>query len=141
VLRAHRSSVWTGEEESAPPPSGGAAEHLQILGTDPPTPHTVGPFFAGWEADYWTQSTADLHAGTMQARYALGHVTYEIEDAGTQRGPAGALRFEAQREGSRMTGAVIAVIWWQDDDTGEVDGPAEEFRFPFQAVQWGAPPP
>ena len=140
MLRAHRTTVWSGSGV-APPPSSAQAEHLLMLGTDPPTLHSVGPFFAGWESDYWTQTTADPTAGSMTGRYALGHATYQIEDAGTQRGPAGGVRFAGERNGARLTGTVIVVIWWQDEETGEVSEPAEEFRFGFEALRWGAAGP
>ena len=140
LLRAHRTTTWSGTGEG-PPPSSAQSEHLLPLGTDPPTPHVVGPFFAGWESDNWTQTTNDLGSGSMAGRYALGHVSYQIEDAGTQRGPAGGVRFEADRNGAAMTGTVRVVIWWQDDETGEVYEPGEEFRFRFEARRWGAAAP
>ena len=139
-LRVHRSTTWSGLGD-APPAYSAQDEHLLQLGTDPPTPHDVGPFFAGWEADSWTQTTDDPGSGSMTGRYALGHVTYEIEDLGTQRGPAGGVRFEADRDGATMTGTLFVVIWWQDEETGEVYEAGEEFRFAFEAHRWGAEAP
>jgi hypothetical protein len=139
-LRARRGEIWPRGTQRVPHEHLG--EEMLILGTDPPLPHLVGPFFAGWDRDYWTESTSDLFSGTMEAQRAMGHTTYTIENHGSQRGPTGGVRFEAQRSGNRMVGTITLVIWWMDLDTGELyDEPPEAFRFSFEAAMFGTPSP
>lgn len=138
-LRAQRVNAWA--EGIRRPPHEPWNEEVLVLGRNPAVEQNVGPFFAGWERDYWTESTTDLFSGTMDARQALGHTLHAIEDRGNQWGPMGGIRFEAVRDGNRMTGTVYIVIWWGDLDTGELYNEApEEFRFSFEAALWGTQP-
>jgi hypothetical protein len=134
-LRVRNSGVWE-DDDCCPLPAPSGGELVQVLGTDPSTPHSVGPFFAGWNTDFWSQTTTDLASGTVTAQQALGHATYQIKDGGNQVGPAGGLRLEATRAGTAMTGVLTVTIWWWNEDTGEVEDPGEVYRFPFQAVRY-----
>lgn len=70
----------------------------------------------------------------MGGQFVPGTMTYVIEDAGTQTGPAGGVRFSATRNGMVMTGTITITIWWINEDN-EVTEPGEEFRLPFTAVR------
>jgi hypothetical protein len=100
----------------------------------------VGPFFAGWERDFWSETTTDLLSGSMSAKQAQGHTVYRVENRGNQRGPTGGVQFEGVRAGNRLTGTISIVVWFMDEDTGEVyDEPPEVFRFGYEATLFRVP--
>src|SRR5690606_15293307 len=74
-IRVRKVGIWS-DDDCCPLPDA-TNEFLQPLGSDPPVPQNVGPFFAAWSPDFWTQSTEDLDAGEMSAQQALGHMTYQ----------------------------------------------------------------
>ncbi|MHB1329555.1 MAG: hypothetical protein ACYC2K_15265, partial [Gemmatimonadales bacterium] len=134
-LRVLRSATWN-PADCCPLPAFDAGRELELgLGVGPRQNYTFGPFFAGWDFSSWSQSTEELSAGTMTGQFVLGTMSYKIEDAGTQTGPAGGVRFTATRSDMVMTGTITLTIWWIDDDNGEVTEPGEEFRLPFTAVR------
>jgi PKD repeat protein len=105
------------------------------LGVDPPVTYAVGPFFAGWNRDFWTQSTTNLGAGTFTAQQLLNLADFNVENGGVQRGPAGAIRFTATRSGTAMTGTISIWLWPVNEDPPQYVDPPEEYRFPFTAVR------
>lgn len=133
-LRVRKSGEWS-NDDCCPIPDATGNEFVQPLGSDPPAPQTVGPFFAGWSSDYWAQSTEDLDTGTMTATQAVGHTTYQIRNGGSQRGPMGGFQLQASRDGLVMTGHLGVTVWWVDDESGEVEEPGEMFRFSFKATR------
>jgi len=131
-LRVRRTDTW-GPTLCCPPPTfNGASEFVLTLGTDPPLSHPVGPYFAGWESTSWSQSTTDPAAGTMTAQSISGQASYNIQNGGTQTGPAGGWRTTATRNGTTMTGMITLTIWWVGGPDDEVQG-SESFRIPFTA--------
>ncbi len=134
-LRVRKSGIWS-DDDCCPLPAAASNEFVQPLGSDPPVPQNVGPFFAEWSSDFWTQSTEDLDTGEMSARQALGHTTYRIKDGGSQRGPTGGFQLSATRDGFVMTGELRMLIWWWDEESGEVEDAPEAFRFSFKASRW-----
>ncbi len=133
-LRVLRAAVWD-PAACCPPPSAPAAEWQQLLGVTPTVTYSFGPFFSGWGSSTWSQSTTDLDAGTVTGQFIPGTASYRIKDAGTQVGPAGAIRINATRSGTTMTGQITITIWWNNENTGEVERPGETSRFPFTAVR------
>ncbi len=53
------------------------------LGLKPPTSFAVGPFFAGWASNIWSQSTITLDQGTMNGQHL------SERDTRAPRGPRG----------------------------------------------------
>jgi len=134
-LRVLLNTTWTGAGCCPPDPVGPGNELVQLLGVDPTVSFTVGPFFAGWNTNRWSQSTTALSTGTLTGRYLLNVGPRKIRDAGTQVGPGGAFVTQGVRNGATMTGTITLVIWWVDDDTQEIEGPGEEYRLTFTATR------
>ncbi|HRP07470.1 MAG TPA: hypothetical protein PLL69_03190, partial [Gemmatimonadales bacterium] len=131
-LRVRKSGVWPSE---VPGPYNAANEWRMILGPASPQNHALGPFFAGWGTSSWSQTTADLDAGSITSQTILGTTSYQVKDAGTQTGPLGGVRSTATRDGTAMTGEISIWIWWIDGESGEVEEPADGYRFSFTAVR------
>lgn len=134
-LRVRRSGAWSGDDCCPVPPYNPASEMMTVLGVDPEVPQSVGPYFAGWNRDFWTETSENLGDGTMTGQYLNGTMSYTIEDVGTQIGPRGGTRIEAHRVGSSMTGTIEFTIWFIDDESHEVTEPPDRFRFPFTATR------
>lgn len=132
-LRVRKVGTWTNSSCCPVAPQGGG-EWVQLLGRTPPVQFAVGPFFAGWDRTYLTQSTEDPSSGTMESQFIFPLVSYQVKDAGSQSGPATVIQMAATRNGSSMTGTLTFVIWFSDGDTGNVSSP-EGYRFPFTATR------
>jgi hypothetical protein len=137
-LRARRGTIWP--RDTRHPGHTLGDEVMLVLGRALAVPHLVGPFFAGWERDFWSETTTDLLSGSMSAKQAQGHTVYRVENRGNQRGPTGGVQFEGVRAGNRLTGTISIVVWFMDEDTGEVyDEPPEVFRFGYEATLFRVP--
>lgn len=135
MLRVKRSGSW-GTGDCCPiPPVNSGTERTTPLGFKPTTTYSMGPFFAGWGSSFWNQTTDNLESGTVTGQYILGLNSYRIKDAGNQIGPAGAMRIEANRSGTQMTGNLAVYIWWVPEDTGELSEGPEVYLLPFTAVR------
>lgn len=130
ALVVRRTGAWVVDSCCALPPA--VATDALLLGPAVTTPNNVGPYFAGWESNFLTQSTPDLTMGTMQSQRAFGTVVYTIPNAGSQIGPSGGVRVTGTRNGDVMAGAITFYLWFLDDLTGEVSQ-AIPFAFPFTA--------
>lgn len=104
------------------------------LGRDPAQSRSVGPFFAGWNADVWSQSSTNLNIGTMSGQYLFGIANYTVKGQGAQAGPSGATRITATRSSQVLIGVITVYIWFPNA-SNEIEDPPEEFRFPFTAVR------
>lgn len=135
-LRALRTAIWDPDQCCPLPPFNSATELALPLGVTPLVPYAFGPFFAGWGFSSWSQSSEDLSTGSMMGQFVLGTAVYAIKDAGSQAGPAGAVRLTANRADAALTGTISIFIWWINEDTGEVTDPGpEQYRFPFTAIR------
>lgn len=64
----------------------------------------------------------------------LGLVQYRVKDAGTQTGPAGAVRLIGTRNDKTMTGYIGIYIWpFNGDD--EIDSGPDLYQFRFTATR------
>lgn len=134
-LRALRSGLRDSTTCCPVPAYSAATELLLPLGTLPSTRYTVGPFFSGWETDSWSQSSTELNTGTMTGQYIPFTMTFQVPNQGAQVGPAGGVRTTATRNGTTMTGVVTVFVWYISDNTGELDGDPDQYRFSFTATR------
>ncbi len=131
-LKVLRSGVWTAAD-CCPPVATGPLM-IMNLGTSPATSLSVGPFFSEWKSSNWTETTSDLASGGMEARDVFGLVQYRVKDAGTQTGPAGAVRLIGTRNDKTMTGVIGIYIWPLNDDD-EIDSGPELYQLRFTATR------
>lgn len=132
-LRVLPSSVW---EDPACCPIARRPEELQLpLGVQPTEPVVVGPHFAGWNFNGWSQESRDLSIRSMTGQVILGTTTYDIKDVAVQVGPRLGVRFAATRNGTAMTGTITFTAWFVDFETEELNSPPETFVCPFSAVR------
>ncbi len=131
-LRVLPTATWS-TANCCPPAATLPGEVRQTLGVMPQEASGVGPYFAGWEASRWSQTTQDLGSGTLTGQYIMATGPYNIEDIGTQIGPRGGIRITATRNGKVMTGTIRITIWWVDETGQHLQGSSEDFVFPFTA--------
>lgn len=135
VLRVKRNGSWSESDCCTLTPINTSTERSMPLGYRPPVNYSMGPFFSAWNSSYWSETSDKLDAGTVTGQYIMGLTSYKVKDAGNQTGPAGAIRIQATRNGTSMTGAMSVFIWWVDDNTGELSGGADSYNLPFTAVR------
>ena len=139
-LRVLPTALWDATR-CCPPPASATGELRQTLGIMPEESFEVGPLFAGWGTNRWSQSTGDLATGTMTGQFVDGLTEDNVKGAGTQAGPMGVLRIEATRNGATMTGTISVTGWFSDTDGEQfVDPDPASFRFPFTATRMDAIP-
>lgn len=130
-LRVRKSGTWP---DGIPGPYNSGNEWRMVLGPDTPQNYPLGPYFSAWRDGSWSQSTTTLTSGTVLGQNILGMTSYNVPSAGTQTGPAGGVRFNANRNGTTMSGVLEIWIWFVDYDDNEV-GPGEQYPFLFTAVR------
>lgn len=112
----------------------GLGGSLLELGALPPVQYPMGPYFSGYDATTWSQTTTALDQGSITGQVVLGTVSYDIPNVGVQTGPAGVIRISATRSDTLMTGSLRVSLWFTVDETGKLAG-QEDYRFPFTAVR------
>lgn len=132
-LRTMMNGTHWNPTPCCPPVPPGSPRSL-VLGFDPAETRQYGSYFSEWNSAHWTESTSDQNSGTLTSQRGLGanHV-YKIKDIGSQVGPSGAVRLLATRNGDMISGRITFVIWFEDDEDGEMEEPAEQYRFDFTA--------
>jgi len=127
------TSLWDPTAPS-PTPARRPGEFDYPLGEIPTVSTPMGSFFAGWDTNFWSQSSTNLNIGTMTGQSRLGLGVWPIKDAGSQVGPMGATRFTATRSGITMSGTIFLWVWYIEE-SGFVERPAVGYRFPFTATR------
>ncbi len=132
-LRTMMNGTHWDPTSCCPPVPPGSPRSL-TLGFDPAETNQYGSYFSEWNSSYWAESTSDQNSGTVTSQRGLGedHV-YNIRDIGSQVGPSGAVRMLATRNGDMITGRITFVVWFEDEEDGEMLEPADLFRFDFTA--------